>query len=583
MKNLLKIAVLVMAVAGLTACVKDLNTKPIDPNSSTSFNQERMFTKCYSCLALIGQSSPKEDSDVEDIDAGTSGFYRTIWYCNELSSDEAWWIWDDKEAVQLNSTNWNGTNTMIRAIYTRLVLDIKYCNHYLTYASEESQEEKYRKAEVRFIRALHYFYLLDMYLYAPFLTEDSNEFPHFKPRHEIYQWLVEELRDLTIVLPDHRLNKYRVGKAAAKLLLARVYLNADVYNKYNKSWTEKSALDNAIKYADAAISDDGQHGLVTAPIVSDSGFVYTAYQRLFMGDNDREDVVKESLLQIYQDGLYAQSYATSMMLIGANRIQGMIPWGIESEWHSMRTSPTLIDKFLKVKNIQNIDRETAKAMRYDEYHMPAQLKDDRAIFCSDGLNTGKQFSLSGPMELGDTKYLFDCWAGLKFTGVYSTASLPKYSPRQSKDWPDTDIPLLRIAEAYMIRGEAKARKSGNWNDAIADVNVLRDRANAPLLASMDEETMLDEWCREFWYEGRRRIDLVRFGRFFGKEADQYRYHWEGRMGNTDSKPYVTGTEDYMNWFPIPSEDKRSNPNFAKDVEGDPENSFAAQGGDGYPY
>jgi hypothetical protein len=39
----------------------------------------------------------------------------------------------------------------------------------------------------------------------------------------------------------------------------------------------------------------------------------------------------------------------------------------------------------------------------------------------------------------------------------------------------------------------------------------------------------------------------------------------------------------MNWFPIPSEDKRSNPNFAKDVEGDPENSFAAQGGDGYPY
>ena len=122
MKNLLKIAVLVMAVAGLTACVKDLNTKPIDPNSSTSFNQERMFTKCYSCLALIGQSSPKEDSDVEDIDAGTSGFYRTIWYCNELSSDEAWWIWDDKEAVQLNSTNWNGTNTMIRAIYTRLVI-----------------------------------------------------------------------------------------------------------------------------------------------------------------------------------------------------------------------------------------------------------------------------------------------------------------------------------------------------------------------------------------------------------------------------------------------------------------------------
>lgn len=591
MKSILKYVSMACIALAFTACVQDLNTKPIDPNSSTSFNQDRMFTKCYACLAVIGQSGPGEDSDVEDIDAGTSGFYRTIWYCNELSTDEAWWIWDDAEAKQLNTTNWTGTNTMIRAIYTRLVLDIKYCNHYLTYATEDTDELKYRKAEVRFIRALHFFYLMDMYLYAPFVTEDTNEFPHFIPRHKLYQWLIGELKEIEALLPAQRLSKYRVGKAAAQLLLARIYLNADVYNITNKAWTNNKAStwQNAYDMATKVITENS-YALVdqSQKITTDSGCVYTPYQQLFMGDNNRDEVIKESLLQIYQDGLYAQSYASSQMLIAANRNPGLTPWGIEAEWHSMRTSPTLLDKFLKV---QNIDRETAKGMKYDEYTMPTLLKDERAIFCSDGMNTGYKFTINGDMEVGDTKYMFNSWAGLKFTGVYSTAVMPKYSPRQSKDWPDTDIPLLRLAEAYMIQAEALFRK-GDVAGALNIINNdIRARAKADPLPSIsaDGEEILDEWSREFWYEGRRRIDLVRFGRFFGKSADQYRYHWEGRMGKADMPPavnspfYVSGTPDYMNWFPVPSEDKRSNPNYKTDVEGDAANEYRAQGGDGYAY
>ena len=565
----------------MASCVQDLNTKPIDPNSSTSFNQDRMFTKCYSCMAVIGQSGPGENSDVEDIDAGTSGFYRTIWYCNELTSDEAWWIWDDKESKQLCQTNWVGDNTMIRAIYTRLNLNIKYCNHYLTYATSDTDEDKNRLAEVRFIRALHVFYLMDMYLYAPLITTETNEFPHFLPRHEIYKWLVQELQDLIVALPAQRVSKFRVGKAAAQLLLARVYLNADVYNKYNSEWKSGQMWDKALQAATDVINDNPQHALVNQKIVTDSAFVYSAYQQLFMGDNDRDDVVKESLLQIYQDGVYAQSYATSMMLIGANRNPGMMAWGIEAEWHSMRTSPTMVDKFLAP---MGIDRNTAMEMVYNEYEMPAVLHDDRAILCSDGQSTGYKFTIKGNQDIGDTKYLFDCWAGLKFTGVYSIASLPKYSPRQNPSWPDTDIPLLRLAEAYMIQAEALYRK-GDKTGALNIINgVIRQRANADPLPSLDDETLLDEWSREFYYEGRRRIDLVRFGRFFGPSSDQYRYHWEGRMGKADGQQFfVSGTPEYMNWFPVPSEDKRSNPNFKIDVEGDPANIYAAEGGDGYTY
>ncbi|MEE0923029.1 MAG: RagB/SusD family nutrient uptake outer membrane protein [Paludibacteraceae bacterium] len=583
MNKFLKIAVFVMAVVSLTACVHNLNTKPIDPNSSTSFNQDRMFTKCYSCMAVIGQSDPGGDSDVEDMDPGMSGFYRTIWYCNDLTTDEAFWIWDDAESKGLPTTNWTGSSDMIRGIYTRLNLNIKYCNHYLKYASRESEEDLNRIAEVRWIRAFHVFYLMDMYLYAPLITEESSEYPHFLPRHEIYEWLVKELQDVITLLPAQRVEKYRVGKAAAQLLLARVYLNADVYNKYNKEWVSGKTWQKAYDAATAVINDNPQHALVTQKVVHDTtNFVYSAYQQLFMGDNHRDEVMKEAIFQIYQDGIYTQSHAGANFLIAGPRIGGMTAWGIEAEWHALRTSPTLIDKFLKP---HKIDRATATEMIYNEFDMPAQLKDDRAIFCSDGKNTAEaiNFNLTGAMGIGANSNFYESWAGVKFTSVYSTASLPKNSPRQSTSWADTDIPLLRLAEAYMIQAEALFRL-GDKTGALSIINnTIRARANAIPLTSLDEETLLDEWSREFYFEGRRRIDLVRFGRFFGPDSDMYRYHWEGRMGKPDAQPFVTGTPEYMNWFPVPSEDKRANPHYKIDVEGDVDNIFAAKGGDGYLY
>ena len=583
MNKFLKIAVFVMAVMSLNACIHNLNTKPIDPNSSTSFNQDRMFTKCYSCMAVIGQSDPGGDSDVEDMDAGMSGFYRTIWYCNDLTTDEAFWIWDDAESRGLPTTDWTGSSDMIRGIYTRLNLNIKYCNHYLKYASRESEEDLNRIAEVRWIRAFHVFYLMDMYLYAPLITEESSEFPHFLPRHEIYEWLVTELQDVITLLPAQRVEKYRVGKAAAQLLLARIYLNADVYNKYNKEWVSGKTWQKAYDAATAVINDNPQHALVTEKVRHDTtNFEYSAYQQLFMGDNHRDEVMKEAIFQIYQDGIYTQSHAGANFLIAGPRIGGMTAWGIESEWHALRTSPTLIDKFLKP---HKIDRATATEMIYNEFDMPAQLKDDRAIFCSDGMNTAEaiNFNLTGAMGIGANSNFYESWAGVKFTSVYSTASLPKNSPRQSTSWADTDIPLLRLAEAYMIQAEALFRL-GDKTGALSIINnTIRARANAIPLTSLDEETLLDEWSREFYFEGRRRIDLVRFGRFFGPDSDMYRYHWEGRMGKPDAQPFVTGTPEYMNWFPVPSEDKRANPHYKIDVEGDVDNIFAAKGGDGYLY
>lgn len=588
MKRLFNYVVLASIALAFASCVKDLDAQPINPSTNTTFNQDAIFTKCYACLGLTGISGDADSEVVKGkIDAGTSGFYRMTWYCNEFPTDEIWWTYTDEESKQLTQTNWTGTNDGIWAIYIRLILDIKYCNHYLARASQNNEEERYRYAEVRFIRALHFFYLMDLYLYSPFIVEDRNVSPPFRSRQFMYAWLVNELKELEILLPTQRRNDYRVDKAAAQLLLARIYLNADVYNKENTEWTPGSALEDAITYANKTIEDNKPfHDLVKKEqkIIhypeTDSCYTYTAYQQLFMADNNRPEIIKESLLQIYQDGFYAHSYAGSSFLIKAPRGDGMVPCGADDGlWHAMRTSPTMVDKFIK---LEGIGRSQAQNMKYNEYNMPAQLHDDRAILCSKVETGTNTFKLSGEQGTGDNA-MYECWAPLKFTGVYST-HIPKNSPRKDTSWPDTDIPLLRIAEAYLIRAEALARKSGNWNDALPDVNVLRERAEAKPLETMDEETMLDEWSREFWFEGRRRMDLIRFGRFFGPEADVNKFHWEGRMSQNDGQAnFVAGTPDYMNWFPVPSDDKRNNPNYKTDVEGDPNNKYASRGGDGYPY
>jgi len=591
MKSFVKYALMACIALAMTSCVKDLDAKPIDPNSSQIFNQDAMFTKCYACLGLIGQSDPGSDSDVDKqgIDAGTSAFYRSVWYPNELTSDDIWWTYNDEESKQLTQTCWTGTNGAIWMIYIRLNLDIKYCNHYLANASANTQEEQYRMAEVRFIRALHYYYFMDFYLYSPFILDDTNDFPRLVPRHKLYAWLVQELKDLEGALPPKRLNDYRIGKSAAQLLLARIYLNADVYNKYNPDWTPNQMWQTAYEAADRVITDNiGIHELVTADqkthAKNPGDYEYSAYQQLFMGDNQRPEIIKESILQIYQDAVYCQNYGGVTLMIAGPRVDGLNPCGGVSPWHSMRTSPTLVDKFIKVVNI---NRNQAANMSYDEYQMPKQLKDDRAILCSDGLNTGNKFKLTGPQGSGDEKNMYECWAPLKFTNVYSTAATPSVSPRQNPGWPDTDIPFMRLAEAYLIKAEASARKSGSWNandpELIANVKIIRDRANAPKLNSISEEEMLDEWSREFYMEGRRRTDLIRFGRFFGPESDEHEYHWEGRMAKNDGNNFVAGTEEYMNWFPIPSTDKRDNPYYKIDVEGDVNNPYRTRGGDGYLY
>ena len=542
MKNIIKyLLVLGIATFGFTSCVDDLNVTPHDPNSIQYFEQNGIFTKIYATLGLTGQTGPAGNGDVAGLDEGVSAFVRMIWELNEFPTDEGWWIYDgDAGLPEIRVISWTSQNPLISGIYYRFYFDISMCNHFLEHASPEGEGAE-QIAEVRFIRALNYYYLLDMFGSVPFALVVSEAAKPQYSRIELYNWLEGELKELETLLPAQRLSDYRVDRVAAKMLLARLYLNAEVY-------TGTAHWDLARDKAKEVM--DSQYKLHTVS----GGGIYSAYQELFMGDNHKYigGVNGEGILNIYQDGVMAQSWGGARFMCSAFRDKNFNSFGISDTWTCFRTSPEFLAKWAKDGKINNI-----KNLKGDEFTFPTLLGDDRAIIYNRNSSTDT-YSLKGSMANGK---FYDCWSVLKYTGRYSslpvnpTADEIKRYAGHDPEWPDTDIPFMRVAEAYLTYAEAQHRL-GNDGEAALAVKALRDRANNTQDFTISDEFLLDEWSREFYCEGRRRIDLVRFGRFAGPQANEYQYHWEGR-GNKksiDDGGSWVDIEAKYNVFPLPQSD-----------------------------
>lgn len=520
-----------LAVFGLTACVNDLNVTPRDPNTVMVFEQDAIFTKIYATLAVTGQKGPDGNGDVDGIDEGTSSFYRMIWELNEFPTDEGWWIWNDVGLGDIRIMNWSSTNTLVAGLYYRLYFDITLCNHFLDNTAKLNDTKTLQqRAEVRLIRALNYWYLIDMFGSVPFVETVSLATPAQKSRKDLYAWLEGELLTLAELLPEDgkRLSKYRVDQVSAWMLLARLYLNAEIY-------TGTPQWNKAAEYAAKVMNSSYK-------LHTQSASAYTAYQELFMGDNDSNGAAEEAILMIYQDGNYAESWGNARFLVNAFRDGNMQASGSSDSWTCFRSSPEMVYMFVSPEN--------AATVKADEFQMPQQLGDDRAIFCSyyecpltteDGRDSVvvKEWDLTGTMAAD----FYACWAICKWTGRYSTDAVGS-----DPAWPDTDIPFMRAAEAYLTYAEAVYRGGNAVNGTAEDaVKALRDRANNTEAFTLSDDFLLDEWAREFYVEGRRRTDLVRFGQFAGTNATR---NWEGRA-NVKSDASAKKMDKKYNLFPIP--------------------------------
>lgn len=534
-KNIIPVAVGVVLGLGAVSCADELDQRITDPQTNTTLDHTGLLVKIYGNLTLTGAEGPAGKPDMAQFDPGNSSFYRRIFEANELCSDECIWTWQDNEGVpELTNLSWNSSHGYNELTYYRIMYNITLCNFYLdeTEGTTETQVLQNR-AEVRFIRALHYYYFMDLYGRAPFKTHFNEELPVEKSRSEVFAFVESELKaingddeesnELLLDNTNDDTNYGRANKVAADLLLARIYLNAEVY-------TGEPRWDDAVTYANRVISSG--YSLCTDP--KDG---YSAYQQLFMGDNgENENARKEIIFPIRCDGATSRSYGGSTYTIASTTGDGSPAQGLpKSQWTCNRAREAMVNKFFPDL--------TTVPMVNDPNAVAAAAGDDRALFFSGAADDGsKQRTIST-----EEKTTFSAGLGImKWSNVYTDGSTP-----HDVTFPDTDVPFFRVAEAYLILAEANLRAGGDNETTLNAINTIRTRANATPLTSVTESDLIDEWCREFYFEGRRRSDLIRFGLF---TSGNYLWDWKGGSyaGN--------GVSDIYNLYPIPSNELNSNKN-----------------------
>lgn len=558
-KILFKTIAAAVLTLGMTGCVNDLDISSIDPQSSPNPDDMGLLAKCYATLGLTGQDGGAGNGDLS-LDEGESGFYRTTFNLQELPTDECMWAWQtDTDIPQITMMNWNSSSVRVQWAYTRLTYDITLFNSYLSQVADDDKNRQYR-AEVRFLRALHYWYMLDLFGKSPFKTDfDISTLPVEYSGNQMYGWLDNELTEIENEMTaagtsvgsfNNSENFGRADLGAVYLLHARLALNSAVYSDTINPETEYR---KAIDYCNR-IEQSGAYRLSDVPKNGNSG-----YAQLFMADNDQnENAMDEIIFPIRQDGLRTRQYSGSLMLIAGARSASMPNYGMKETWTCLfarramtqKFFPTLSDVPLVPDGAETSTSQAQTETLDQQYgtsvaHIIAAAGDDRALLysgCADGARTISTDAVS------DFKngLSFVKWTNLKSDNTGGS----------DLSWPDTDIPLFRYAEIYLIRAEANWRLGADATTVMNDINELRGRANTRLFNANDitEENIRDEWCREFFMEGRRRSDLVRFGCFTG---NKYVWDWKGGVANG------TTVDSHFNVYPIPADDIMNNGNLSQ--------------------
>ena len=345
MKNIFKKLIFVLAVTFFMAsCHKDLDQLPIDPDS---FTQEDVFAsasdakgalaKLYAGLALTGQQGPAGDADIADIDEGFSQFSRMLFNLNEITTDNAVVGWGDPGLPDLHGLYWSSSNDFTEAMYSRLAQVVSFSNSFIKNAAPLANDEEVQAyiAEARFLRAYAYYNLMDLYANVPLTTEISTELPKQSNRTEIFAFVESELIEIQDILKPSGSNEYgRVDKVAAWALLSRLYLNAEV-------WTGTAKYTDCITYSNKVMNSS--YSINT----NDANGNGTAYDELFLADNNTNGAQNEFIFALNFDGLQSQTYGGTTFLVHASIGGSMKPadFGVSGGWGGLRTTKNLVNKF----------------------------------------------------------------------------------------------------------------------------------------------------------------------------------------------------------------------------------------------
>ena len=477
-----------------------------DPGSYKAF-----IARVYTGLAVSGQQGPSGRADISGIDEGFSQYLRLYWEAEELPSDEAVIGWGDVGLPEMNTQTWAVTNSFVVSMYYRIFYQVGLANEFLRQTTDAKVAERgnvstslktdiatYR-AEARFLRALSYWHGIDLFGNIPLLKEEDalgSTPPKQSTRAEVYNFIVSELNDIKDKLPAPGASTYgRATGPAAQMLLAKLYLNAGVYT-------------GTPNYAGALTA---AQAVIAGPYSLDPNYLH-----MFEADNNTSP---EIVFAIPQDGLKTQTWGGVTFLVHASCGGSMsnTTYGIDGCWWGLRLKP-------------------------EAYNLYG-AGDKRASYF---YTTGQSVAVT---SIGDFA------AGIaapKYTNVTSTGK-----PGSHATHVDTDFPMFRLADAYLIYAEAQLRGGGgNAAQALTYVNALRQRAFGGASGNITAgqltlDFILAERGRELLWEAHRRTDLVRFGRFTG---GSYLWSWKG------GAQAGTATDARYNLYPLPANELSANPN-----------------------
>ncbi len=481
-----------------------------DPGSYRAF-----LAKIYAGLAVSGQQGPAGNGDIQGIDEGFSQYLRLYWEAQELPTDEAVIAWGDIGLPEMNTQLWASNNTFVVSMYYRIAFQVSLANEFLRQTTDAKLAERNVsptlnadiqtfRAEARFLRALSYWHGIDLFGNIPLVTE-ADEIgatpPPQSTRQTIYDYVVSDLTAAQADLPAATgLGTYgRATKEAASALLAHVYLNAEVYT-------------GAPHYAEALAA---AQAAIAGPFSLDPSF-----QHVFQADNNTSP---EIIFPIIQDGKTTETWGGGTFLVHASCGGSMDPaaLGVDGCWWGLRLKRQAYDRF---------------------------AADDprRAFFWTDGQS----------LDVNAISNFNDGVAAPKYQNVTSTGTAGSDATHV-----DTDFPLFRLGDMYLVAAEALLRTGGDRGQALAYVNALRERAYGNTSADITDpeltlQFILDERGRELLWEAHRRTDLIRYHLFTGGD-----YVWQWKGGAAAG----TSTESFRDLYPLPASELAANPNLTQNT------------------
>ena len=422
---------------------------------------------------------------------------------------------DGGEWHRFHRLTWTPTEAYVGRWWNTIYYGVSTCNQLIfQFESLEDIDATSAIAELRALRALYYYWLIDLYGNVPIQTKFDVE-PGFKPatnsRAEVFAFIESELLEAMPDLSTETGLPYygRVNRYVAQMVLAKLYLNAEVYTDTDRSADAVRACDSIIMSGIFSLSSD--------------------YFSSFMADASSST---EVLMGIPFDQVEAPAFEIHLFTLHYN-LSSKYQFE-ENTWNGISAQESLTNSFEESDVRKNglltgfqfyDDGSDVTDPSYETFNPD----DPTAPIDPDGapLNLTAEINMLEPNCLRQ--------AGARIAKYPFILGTNRYT--------SNDFAIFRYADVLLMKAEALLRSGGNAGTALTLVNEVRARANATTFGEVNYENLLEERLRELYAEGHRRSDMIRFGVYLDAR-------WE--------KPDVS--PDYVELWPIPEAQILANSN-----------------------